>query len=226
MSVVEFHHFMSIHAQRIETIHLPRPTGYAQAYAAMCARRDAVIAGTAPNTLFVVEHTPVITLGRNFKAQHLLLSETELTARGIELVRADRGGDATYHGPGQLVAYPVLNLQAWRPSVRWYLRGLEEVIIRTLAGYGLEGERIEGLTGVWVNGAKVAAIGIGLRHWVSYHGVALNIDPEMEHFRVIVPCGISDKPVTSLRALLGTAPEFDEVSARFEREFRNFFQEA
>ena len=111
-------------------------------------------------------------------------------------MEADRGGDVTYHGPGQLVAYPILDLKRRGLSIRQYLRMLEGVIVDFLARYGVRGERVEGFTGVWVDGAKVAAIGIGVHNWVSFHGVAINIDPNMEHFRLIVPCGIPDKPVT------------------------------
>ncbi|HOS01471.1 MAG TPA: lipoyl(octanoyl) transferase LipB, partial [Candidatus Hydrogenedentes bacterium] len=143
----------------IETIHLPGQVRYADAYAAMTERRAAVEAGQAANALFLLEHAPVITLGRNAHASNLLLSEEEYAARGIEVHIADRGGDVTYHGPGQLVAYPVLQLNEWRLSIRGYLRALEEVMIRLLAAYELPGERVDRLTGVWVRGAKVAAIG-------------------------------------------------------------------
>ena len=154
---------------------------------------------------------------------HLLLDRAGYAAKGIELLETSRGGDVTYHGPGQLVAYPILNLQHWKTSVGWYLRTLEAVIIDVLAEFGLPGERVEGLTGVWVRGAKVAAIGIGVRRWTTFHGIALNVDPNMAHFGVIVPCGIADRPVTSLALLLGAPPPFDEVEAIFEHCFRARF---
>jgi lipoate-protein ligase B len=207
----------------IEVIRLPRPIGYREAYDLQLARRDAVERGDAPNALFLLEHAPVITLGRKWQPENLLASEAALAAHGVELCPVDRGGDVTYHGPGQLVAYPILNLNHWQCSVGWYLRTLEEVLIRTLATYSLPGERVEGFTGVWVNGAKVAAIGIGLHHWTTFHGVALNINPDMSHFRLIVPCGIADKPVTSLGELLPEVPDFEEVMARFEAEFLRAF---
>ena len=207
----------------IEIIHYPGLTLYAPVYADMIARRDAIARGEAGNALFLVEHTSVVTLGREWKEDHLLRSRDELAAAGVDVIEVDRGGDVTYHGPGQLVAYPLLNLHDWRPSVGWYLRTLEQVLIDVCATYGLQGERLEGLTGVWVHGAKVAAVGVGLRRWVTCHGIALNIAPNMAHFGYIIPCGISDKPVTSLTQLLGKTPPFEEVRERFVVAFRERF---
>ncbi len=175
--------------------------------------------GEAVNALYLLEHTPVITMGRGAKPEHLLFAPDALRARGIEVCATDRGGDVTYHGPGQLVAYPILDLGRWRCSVGRYLRMLEASVIRLLASYDIEGERVEGYTGVWVAGAKVAAIGIAVHHWVTFHGAAINIDPDMGHFELIVPCGIVDKPVTSMKRLLGVAPPRGEVEARFEAAF-------
>lgn len=209
----------------IETIRIAGPVSYADLYNRQIRRRSEVEAGQAGNALFLLEHLPVITLGRNFQSQNLLKSESELQSLGFELCRVDRGGDATYHGPGQLVAYPILNLNAWNPSIKWYLRTLESVLIAQLAEYGLDAERVEGYTGVWVGGAKVAAIGVGLHGWVTFHGIALNVDPDMTHFTYIIPCGIADKPVTSLRQLLGTPPPMEQVMDDFERHFRTVFGE-
>ncbi len=208
----------------IESIQLPGRTSYAQGLELQRERRVAVEAGQANNALFLLEHEPVFTLGRNFRSENLLLTEDALAARGISVFKADRGGDVTYHGPGQLVGYPILNLREWKLSIRWYLRSLEQVLITQLAGYGLTGERVDGFTGVWVDGAKVAAIGVGIHDWVTYHGIALNVDPDMGHFGLIVPCGIRDKPVTSLRQLLGNAPAIDTVAEDFERAFRHYFE--
>ncbi len=207
----------------IETIRIPEPIGYAEMLDRQLTRHAEVAADNAPNTLFLLEHTPVVTLGKEADRKHLLLDEAGYRDAGIDLVETTRGGDVTYHGPGQLVAYPILNLQHWKPSVGWYLRTLEGVLIDVLAEYGLEGERIEGLTGVWCRGAKVAAIGIGVRRWTTFHGIALNVNPNMSHFGAIVPCGIGDRPVTSLAMLLGEAPAMDAVSAHFERRLRNAF---
>lgn len=209
--------------REIETIRLPGHVPYPEAQRLQHARRDAVEKGQAANALFLLEHAPVITLGRRGHRENLLRTPDELAAMGIALCETDRGGDVTYHGPGQLVAYPVLDLRQWQPSISWYLRALEEVIIRLLAAYGLESGRNKGYTGVWAGGSKVAAIGIGIRHWVTFHGAALNIDPDMAHFRLIVPCGIAGKPVASIKNLAGKTPDMKTVMNDFEREFRDYF---
>lgn len=199
----------------LEIITFPHRTNYAEVYTTQVERRRAVERGEADNALFIVEHDPVITLGRNFQSSSLLYAPERYAQFGIDICEVDRGGDATYHGPGQLVAYPILDLNQWNPSIKWYLRMLEEVIISVLARYGLAGERLKGYTGVWVNGAKVAAIGVGLHNWVTFHGIAVNVDPNMAHFGLIVPCGIADKPVTSLRQLMGTPPPLSQVASDF-----------
>jgi lipoate-protein ligase B len=207
----------------IEVIRFDAPVHYIDAYCAQIERRDAVLDGNASEALFMLEHLPVITLGREAKPKHILADRETLHNMGIDIHEADRGGDVTYHGPGQLVAYPVLNLKARNMAIRTYLRAVEDVVIDTLAEYGLEGKRVYGFTGVWVNHAKVAAIGVGARRWVTFHGLALNVDPNMKHFAQIVPCGIADKPITSLRTLLGEAPSIADVSARLERHFLERF---
>lgn len=207
----------------IEVIQFDRRMAYAEVYAMQLERRRAVERGDAGNALFIVEHEPVITLGRNFQSTSLLKTREHLAKIGVDACEVDRGGDATYHGPGQLVAYPILNLNEWTPSIKWYLRTLEEIIIAVLARYGLQGERLEGYTGVWVGGAKVAAIGIGLHNWVTFHGIALNVDPNMAHFGLIIPCGIVDKPVTSLKELLSSPPSLDVVSRDFIECFSTKF---
>ena len=162
--------------------------------------------------LVLVEHDPaVITLGRSTRGPHVLASADRLRAEGIEVHESGRGGDVTYHGPGQVVGYPVLRLVLHGRDVRRYLRDLEEALIRTLARFGLEGERAEGLTGVWVGGGKVAAIGVAVTRWVTYHGFALNVSTDLERFGLIVPCGIRDRGVTSLERLLGREVPVAEV---------------
>lgn len=207
----------------IQIIHLPGLTPYEDALRQQYERRAAVEAGEAPNTLFLLEHAPVVTLGRRAHESHLLLSREELNARGIAVCDVDRGGDVTYHGPGQFVAYPIVNLNGWNLSIRGYLRALEDVLIRHLARYGIEAGRLDGFTGVWVGGAKVAAIGVGVHNAVTFHGIALNVEPAMEHFRYIIPCGIADKPVTSLAALLGAAPPMRRVMDDFAEAFVQIF---
>lgn len=212
-----------ISAKTIEIIRYPAPIPYGEAYKAQIARRNLIEMDEAGEALFMLEHTPVFTLGRKADEDHLLQSRATFEDMGIDVVEVDRGGDVTYHGPGQLVAYPILDLTRRRQSIRWYLRKLEDVIIDFLAGYGLKGERLEGYTGVWVGGAKVAAIGVGIHNWVTFHGIAINIDPDMEHFRLIVPCGIPDKPVTSLKLLLGEAPTMEDASKALEIHFSKAF---
>ena len=162
-------------------------------------------AGRVPDLLLLGEHTPVITLGRNARRENLLLPEDELARRGVEVHETDRGGDVTYHGPGQLVGYPILDLTALRKDVVWFVRSLEEVLIRTAHSLGLEAQRRhapEGkrqlYTGVWVGEEKLAAIGVHISRWVTSHGFAFNVTTNLSHFDFIVPCGIRDKGVTSL----------------------------
>ena len=214
---------------RIEVIRLPGLVPYAEGLRIQQARRDAVEHREAPETLYLLEHTPVITLGRKWRPENLLRSRDEYVAMGIDVCETDRGGDVTCHGPGQMVAYPILKLDCpnnprRKPSIQWYLRALEEVLIRQLVRYGLEASRCEGLTGVWVGDAKIAAIGIRIHNWTTSHGVALNVNPDMAHFRLIIPCGIADKPLTSLHALLGNdTPSMTTVMDDFEHEFKALF---
>lgn len=207
----------------IEAVDVPGLVPYADGLERQFACRKALETGAGPQTLLLLEHAPVLTLGRNAHEDNLLHSPAEYAALGIDLVKTDRGGDVTYHGPGQLTAYPILDLRRWRLSLRWYLRMLEETTIRTLADYGLVGERIEPHTGVWVNGAKVAQVGVGVRNWFTYHGVAINVDPDMAHFGLIVPCGIADKPVASMAPLLGRSIAVAEVAERFSNNFATLF---
>ena len=178
--------------------------------------RQAEIADTAPvstpNHLLLCEHPHTYTLGKSGKPEHLLLDEAALTAHEASFHRINRGGDITYHGPGQLVGYPILDLDNFRPDIHWYLRMLEEAVIRTLAEYGLNAGRIAGLTGVWLgweadapNPRKICALGVKCSRWVTLHGFALNVNPDLTYFGHIVPCGITDKAVTSLAQELGDA---------------------
>ncbi len=177
----------------------------------------------ASNTVFVLEHSPVITLGRRSNERHILRTIDQLTAVGIEVQHSDRGGDVTYHGPGQIVVYPILNLQQWKKSIRWYLRMLEEVVIRLLNCWGLEATRQPPFTGVWVNGAKIAAVGVGLRNWITYHGFSLNVDPNMVHFDLIIPCGLKGKPVTSLARILPHSPDIEKTKRILVEKFCDVF---
>ncbi|MDJ0544290.1 MAG: lipoyl(octanoyl) transferase LipB [Microcystis sp.] len=152
-----------------------------------------------PDVLLLLEHPPVYTLGTGSDIKFIKFN---LDKTDKEVYRIERGGEVTYHCPGQLVGYPILNLRYYRQDLHWYLRQLEEVILQTIAIYGLSGERIAGLTGVWVEGYKIAAIGIKVSHWITYHGFAVNVCPDLSGFAEIIPCGIANKPVGSLRQFL------------------------
>jgi len=221
----------------LEVIDLGR-LPYGEAYDEQIRQRDGLIAARQagaseePMRLLLVEHDPVITISRRLGArEHLVASEAELARMGIAVCETDRGGDITYHGPGQLVAYPILDLQRLDLGVATYMRVLEEIIIRTVARFGIEGHRDPGATGVWVDeasdtppgasgGAKIAALGIRVSRWVTMHGLALNVATNLEHFRAIVPCGLAGRRVTSLRHLLrAAAPSMDDVKRALVEEF-------
>lgn len=184
-------------------------------------------AGTIPDTLLLLQHTHVITMGSSSHDENVLLPPDELARRGIEVFRSGRGGDVTYHGPGQLVGYPILDLKPDRCDLHRYLRDLEEVIIQTLADFGIEGGRKEGLTGVWVDDQKLAAIGVRVSSgWISSHGFALNVSTDLGFFDTIVPCGIRDHGVGSLEGVLGRSVAMDEVEALLLRNFQEMFGSA
>jgi lipoyl(octanoyl) transferase len=174
-----------------------------------------------PDQLLIVEHPHVITQGRNGHAENLLASEEILARAGIALHETDRGGDITYHGPGQIVGYPIFDLREWKRDVVAYVRLVEQVIIDSLMEFGIDARRLEGCTGVWVNGKKVAAIGIHISRWVTSHGFALNHTTDLSYFQYIVPCGLT-KPVTSMRELGSTASRA-EVTAALARNFAKHF---
>ena len=179
--------------------------------------------GEIPDQLLFVEHPHVITLGRNANRGNVLASENELERLGVALCPTDRGGDVTYHGPGQLVLYPILDLREWKRDVVAYVRALERVIIQAVAGLGIEAEPMAGCSGVWVGGAKLAAIGIHISRWVTSHGVALNVSPRMEYFNCIVPCGI-EKPVTSLEAITGRVIDRETMIPLLAESFSKVFE--
>ena len=167
-----------------------------------------------PDQLLLLEHPPVITLGvktRNDRT-HVVATPETLDEQGVEVFETGRGGDVTYHGPGQLVGYPILDLRPDRCDVHRYVRDLEEVLVRVAGGFGVEAARVPGLTGVWVGNEKLAAIGVRIARWVTSHGFALNVSTDLAHFNLIVPCGIADKGVTSLERLIGRPIAMDEVA--------------
>jgi lipoate-protein ligase B len=186
--------------------------------------------GALNDTLLLLEHPPVFTLGRNARDTNILASHDLLQQLGIEVFRVERGGDVTYHGPKQLVGYPILDLRNFRQDVGWFVRSLEEVLIRALGDFGIRGRRIEKLVGVWVDQpspisreGKIVQIGARIEQWITYHGFALNIDPNLAHFDLIVPCGISDKAVTSMVRVLNRPIDPHAVRERVAMRFAEVF---
>jgi lipoyl(octanoyl) transferase len=217
--------------------------GYADAYALQKRLVAARKADAVGDVLLLCEHTPVITQGRNGKREHLLVSENVLRQRNVEFYETSRGGDVTYHGPGQLVGYPILQLGAIRKDVVWYVRMLEEVMIRTTREFGICAEREAGKTGIWVPGEKkefirssprgeqpaeiaaekLGAIGVHISRWVTSHGFAYNVSTDLRNFDLIVPCGIAGRQATSLEKLLGRAVNGEEVAPKMVRHFGDVF---
>ena len=173
------------------------------------------IAGEAPDTLLLLEHPPVYTLGRNSLAEHILVSDQELACRGASVERIERGGEVTYHGPGQLVAYPIIKLDGAERSVAGMVDNLEQAIIDTLGDYGIPGERLPDQRGVWTRGCKIASVGLSVKRWVVMHGMALNVAMDMSYFTLINPCGHPETVMTSMEQLLGQAPPLDAVGTVF-----------
>jgi len=195
--------------------------GYAEAYALQKRIVAARKAEAIEDVLLVCEHSPVITLGRSGKRENLLASEHVLRQEGVEFQATNRGGDITFHGPGQIVGYPILNLGAIRRDVVWYVRMLEEVMIRVTAEFGITAQRVAGKTGIWIKSAdteeKLGAIGVHISRWVTSHGLAYNVSTDLRYFDLIVPCGIADRKATSLEKLLGRSVEEKEVAPRIAK---------
>ena len=185
---------------------------------------DLRVAKKIPDVLLLTEHEHVYTLGKSSDDDHLLAGEDVLRAKGAQVFKIDRGGDVTYHGPGQLVGYPILDLGNFYHDVHRYLRDLEEVILRTLDEYGIKGHRESDFTGVWVGNDKIAAIGVKVSHWVTMHGFAFNINTDLRYFESIIPCGIFHKGVTSLQQLIGREIALSEVSAKVVKHFSQVFE--
>ena len=181
------------------------------------------IAGEIADTVLLLEHPPVLTMGRSAKNQHVLAPPEVLEARGISVHDVGRGGDVTYHGPGQLVAYPIIDLKPDRRDVRKYMWSLEETMIRTCADFGLSATRVEGLNGAWIGERKVGAVGVRISRWVTMHGLALNVNSDLTHFELIVPCGIQDKAVTSVSAELGRTVGVPDALDPLARHFAGLY---
>lgn len=198
---------------------------YAEAVALQTHLVEERKAGRIPDQLLLLEHPPVITLGVKARSDrsHVLATPMTLEAEGVEVFETGRGGDVTYHGPGQLVGYPIMDLRPDRCDVHRYVRDLEEVMIGTAEAFGIGAERVAGLTGVWVGGEKLAAIGVRIARWITSHGFAFNVTTDLAHFQLIVPCGIHDKGVTSLRRLLGRDVPMAEVEGAVLQAFATVF---
>jgi lipoyl(octanoyl) transferase len=199
-------------------------------------RKKAAIRERSPLTtehyLLLVEHPPVYTLGKSGDLGNVLLSEENLKARGIDFFRTNRGGDITFHGPQQIVGYPILDLEKFYTDIGKYLRNIEEVIIRTLNEYGIKGDRSPGETGVWIDPQvkgrerKIAAIGVRSSRWITMHGFALNVNTDLNYFNFIIPCGIQNKQVTSIQKELGHVADFEEAKEKVKRNFEEVFNAA
>jgi lipoyl(octanoyl) transferase len=200
---------------------------YADALALQHRIVEARKRGALHDTLLLLEHPPVFTLGRNANDSHIIVSPDFLKQNGIDVFRVERGGDVTYHGPGQLVGYPILDLHHYRLDVGWFVRSLEEMLMRTLTDFGIAAKRIDKLAGAWIdtpNGeTKIAQIGARIEQWITYHGFALNVDPNLTHFEYIVPCGIADKAVTSMARVLNRSVEMHEVRKKIAARFGEAF---
>jgi lipoyl(octanoyl) transferase len=197
--------------------------GYAEAYALQKEMEGRRKLGEIPDQLLIVEHPHVITMGRNGHLQNLLAQPEVLERAGISFFPTDRGGDITYHGPGQIVGYPIFDLRDWKRDVVAFVRTVEQVIIDALGSFGIAGRRVQNATGVWVDGAKIGAIGIHISRWVTSHGFALNHTTDLSYFQYIVPCGLT-KPVTSMERLGVRVPReevVEELVRQFQRQFGN-----
>ena len=180
--------------------------------------------GNAPEQLLLLEHPHVFTLGRGADSANILADQQQLRSNLVEVHETGRGGDVTYHGPGQLVGYPIINLKPDRCDVHRYVRDIEEVLLRTIAEFDVTGTRIAGLTGVWVGNEKIGAIGVRIARWITSHGFALNVNTDLSYFEMIVPCGITGKGVTSLSQILGRQVDMREVAGVLVRHFKEVFQ--
>ena len=211
-------------ARSLEVRHLGRMP-YAEALDLQRSLVQQRQAGAIGDVLLLVEHPPVLTLGVRGDGgrRHILATSDELSSRGIDIFETGRGGDITYHGPGQMVGYPIIDLKPDRQDVHRYVRDLEEVLIRVASSFGIESARVAGCTGVWVGDEKLAAIGVRIARWVTSHGFALNVSTDLDRFKLIVPCGIANKGVTSLSKLLGRAVDPLEVEARVVASFGEVF---
>lgn len=212
---------------RLFAIHRLGQVSYRDALELQRALVEERRAGRIPDTLLLLEHSHVVTIGvRKGGAANIVATPARLAELGVDVFETGRGGDVTYHGPGQLVAYPILDLRPDRQDVHRYVRDLEEVMIRVCAEFGVAAARIPKLTGTWVGADKIGAIGVRISRWITSHGVAFNVNTDLDYFKLIVPCGISDRGVTSLSRVTGLAHQLEDVEDAFVRHFMDVFERA
>jgi len=197
--------------------------GYREAYHLQKKLLRQRFDGEIKDTILLLEHFPTITIGKSGKLENVLVSPAQLAREGISLFFTDRGGDVTYHGPGQLVAYPIIDLRNRGRDIHRYVHDLEEVVIRTLSDFSIEAHRDEGHAGVWVKEEEIAAIGLSIKRWITMHGIALNVNPKLEHFSLINPCGFPDRRATSISKLLSQDVPMEEVRQRLIAHFADVF---
>lgn len=215
---------MDAEARVCRLLQLPGLTEYGRALALQRELARARIDGRlADDVLILLEHDRVITLGRGADESNITASTELLASRGVAVYEIERGGDVTYHGPGQLVGYPIIDLERHRKDLHWYLRALEEVLIRALESFGVRGERVPGYTGVWVEDRKIASIGVHVTRWVTFHGFALNVTTDLSDFDLIVPCGIDAVQMTSVAGEVGDGPALQQVASEVARRFGEVF---
>jgi lipoate-protein ligase B len=192
---------------------------YSEAYQLQCELRRLRIEAAIPDVLLLLEHPPTLSVGKRGRMENVLVPMEDLRGEGIDLFFSERGGDVTYHGPGQMVAYPILSLKERGRDVYQFVRDLEAAALRTLADFGITAERDENHAGVWVGGAEIAAVGLSIKKWVTMHGLALNVNPDLSHFSLIHPCGLAGVKATSMAELLGGPVSMQAVRAAFVRHF-------
>lgn len=197
---------------------------YREAYELQKELLEKRVNGQIADTLLLLEHPPTITVGKAGKLENVLASQTELASAGVSLILTDRGGDVTYHGPGQIVGYPILDLRERNRDVHRYVHHLEEMLIRTLADYSIKSERDPSHAGVWVNDEEIAALGLRIHKWITMHGFALNVNTDLNHFSLINPCGFTNKTATSMARLLGYQLSTGEVTRRLLSYFADVFE--
>jgi len=196
---------------------------YQEAYKLQRTLHQQRVEGKIPDVLLLLEHPPTITIGKSGTLDNVLVSRERLAQEGMSLYFTDRGGDVTYHGPGQLVGYPIVDLRERGRDIHWYVHSIEEVILRTLRGFSIDGDRDKCHPGVWVNEEEIAAIGLSLRKWVSMHGFALNINIDLEHFSFINPCGFSDRRATSMSEIVGSRVPMQDATNSLISHFYEVF---